>query len=293
MVNLRYLSLPLLVGLFASKAKADCVIAGASASACTHVGCSTSNTDDGYYYVDAESEIWQYTGQSGTCTKITEKGIYKLQSGATSLKEIKNDGTIDDYDAVPGYYKDGKNKYFICDGPNVTKCKYIDVPSETCSETNVGKLIKDGSKVGLCLANYKNGEAEYSPLLDFISSSTVTTTTTPSLSTVEDYRYFVQHTKKDDTKEGYVFNFDKDTNYYAVKRVGYFTILFDSAYNSDNGKVECADGKTGQKISTIQDFCSTTSSGKYFVCTDGKCKSYLQSNWEVPEVNKDECVYNE
>lgn len=151
-----------------------------------------------------------------------------MKSGDTELKEIKDGGTIDDYTAGTGYYKDGKNRYFYCNGPEVTKCEYIDVPSDSCSETNVGKLVKDGSKVGLCLAYYKNGEAEYTPLLEFISSSAVTAS---DLSTVEGYRYFVQHTKKDDTKEEYVFNFKNDINYYAVKRSGYFTILFDSDYS--------------------------------------------------------------
>lgn len=166
---------------------------------------------------------------------MTQVGLYLLKAGTLTIKNIGTaGGESSAYATHPaGYYKGANsNEYFYCDNEAIQTCKYLETIPEGCASANVGKLVKNGNKVGLCLANYEkeNGEAEpYTPILEFIST-TVTEQTTPNLSDVIKDTYFVRHSKKQDN-DVRVFNFDKTANYYALKRLDYYSIVFNNQYS--------------------------------------------------------------
>jgi len=173
---------------------------------------------------------------------MTNDGLYLLKSDTPTIKTLNSGALGADYsfddDKEAGYYKDAVGDYFTCDnkedsnGTSIRKCYYLkNIPTDGCNDSNVGKLVKDGSKVGLCLAYYKIGETEYTPLLEFIPS-TVTAGSNPNLTEVQAYTYFVQHREKDSVSDvNRIMNFNDKANYYAIKRKDYNKILFDYAYS--------------------------------------------------------------
>lgn len=84
---------------------------------------------------------------------------------------------------------------------------------------------------------------------------------------------------------GTIFSFDKSANYYGLK-VTKNAITFDNSCNNDGEKVDqCVLYDDGKLVSRVVDFCSNTSSGRYYTCDNGKCISETQAAGNAKDDN--------
>jgi hypothetical protein len=194
----------------------------------------------------------------------TEGTLITLASG-TSVTDADLQGKI-------GYFKSGSSNRFIsCYENTGVKCKYIDKPTTTCSESTIGQLVAIGNAVGICLAKYGT---ENPATLTFASG--------------DDANYLVQHTLAG-TSNTSVFVHDKTANYYAIKRTDKAFYL-DGTVTNTNTDFKCVSADTSKIVDRREDFCNPKSSGLYIVCTSGVCDSYKQSSPDIKETNGEECI---
>jgi len=164
----------------------------------------------------------------------------------------------------PGYYinKADENTYIKCTNSG---CEIIPKPTkqESCTSDHDGKLIHDGSAVGLCtkineLITENGGSQEvkenHYTVIPFDTTET---------------NYLVHH-----SINGEVFNFDRTpSNVYYVIKSNENAIVFNPKFKEND---HCAD-KDGKLMERVEDFCSDNSSGMYYTCVNGKCTSEYQT----------------
>ncbi|ORY35296.1 scaffoldin [Neocallimastix californiae] len=292
MVNLKYIGLPLLVGLCIRRIKGACtftyddIITNIKANTCTA-------DNDGYHYVVKSDDptkyrMIKYTYDANATPKdkiedtgagfyVTKDKKYYTCTSATACTEK----TDLNFPSV-GYYK--VDSYIVaCKsldnvGTSVA-CEEITKPTNNCSHETVGELVSiSGGKYGLCLAEYEVGETPKYPTLDFLDSG------------VDAEEYLVKHMPKgeDSENDNRVFNFDITMNYYIVEHsVNSITLKKPSTAYVD----KCALAESSKIIDRKTDFCSD-GAGRYFNClaNSGKCISSLQSTPDVQELNNESCV---
>ncbi|ORX76366.1 scaffoldin [Anaeromyces robustus] len=218
----------------------------------------------GYHLLDSELK---------SITEEKQGILYKLEKINDDLKCI---GEI--YrNPIPGYYMVAgqKDKFIHCDNNN---CKYIDTPTETCSNSNIGKLVIyneeneeeineqniEENLYGLCLGVFKENPA----ILKFENNNE---------------SYLVK-------RGGPVFNFDITTDYFVVKAQE-DRILFDDSFSRKKNQVALINAKL---VTRFEEFCkSDKSSGKYYTCMNGKCISFDKITYErdTTSLIKDNCEF--
>jgi len=220
MVNLKYIGLPLLVGLCIRRIKGACtftyddIITNIKANTCTA-------DNDGYHYVvksddPTKHRMIKYTYDANAIPKdkiedtgagfyATTDGKYYTCTSATACTEK----TDLNFPSV-GYYK--VDTYYVAcksskdDGTSNLTCKEITKPTNTCNEDTIGEFVSiSGSNYGLCLAEYDVGETKKYPTLGFLASG----------ATADTGEYLVKHIpkKEDSESDNRVFNFDITMNY--------------------------------------------------------------------------------
>jgi len=231
----------------------------------TQTGC----TSVGYYpvkFVESDDNVVAAAATDVTPTNVSSdkyevitstdeetfhKIIYYTKNGDNDVINV-----IDN--PVPGYYKfAGKADNFIECGNE--ECKIIEKNNIMCDGNNIGKLVENGN--GVCIgfttySNPKNAEIDKFKIVQFGSTKE---------------RYIVPFNK------GTAFGFDKDYTHYALQ-VTENSITFDRTYKSEVD--QCVDGN-GYIINRLKDFCSSTSSGKYYNCDNGKCSTMWQDDYGI------------
>ena len=163
----------------------------------------------------------------------------------------------------PGYYvnKANSNIYIKCINYG---CETISKPTEPehCTSDNNGKLIYDGSAVGLCTkmnelitkdAGNQEVKEDHYTVIPFATTET---------------NYLVHHAINDE-----VFTFDRtSSNVYYVVKSNENAIAFNPEISE---KDICAD-KDGKLMDRLTDFCNDNS-GMYYTCVKGKCTSEYQT----------------
>jgi len=166
----------------------------------------------------------------------------------------------------PGYYinRDDShfNTYIKCTNSG---CETIPKPTEPerCSSDSDGKLIYDGSVIGLC--------TKINELIRKVDGSQEVKedhyTVIPFAITETDY--LVHH-----AINGEILNFDRTpSNVYYVVKSNKNAIVFNPEFSE---KDHCAD-RDGKLMDRLTDFCSDNSSGMYYTCVNSKCTSEYQT----------------
>jgi Holliday junction resolvase len=230
MVNFKYLSLPLLVGLLyggTALGAGTCEFVDDNGTPKADPTCTATN--DGYHYVETDATNhegyiaeYKYDNNHDNGIAKTDTGFYKLKSG----------------------------KYASC-AKNI--CKVLETPTVSCTKENIGKLVNDSTNgISLCLAEYEvSGGTKKYPTLKFADN-----TTPPAY-------FLVQH------KSNTIFNLDVSKNYYVVEPTKE-TILLNTVYSSTGydcakastskivGRIEdlcSADDSTGKYFECVNGEC--------------------------------------
>jgi len=186
------------------------------------------------------------------------------------------------------YYLKSDNKYASCVNGN---CKIIDdkIIKETkglCNKDNIGKLIGDvENDVSLCLAEYvSNSGSIIYPTLNFNEEK---------FNNEENNKkfYFIQHKPISSDKYIIPFSIDITANYYSISSYDNKIILDYTKYPSSFKGELCAKASTSEIITRFEDLCNIDSSGKYFICNEGICKSFKQNKSDLQELNEEKCIY--
>jgi hypothetical protein len=279
MVNFKYLSLPLLVGLINNFVRgAEVVVRTCSFE--------KDGNDYGKYKLVTDDKATPPVTQPNCVT-----GFYLLGDDLTTVVATGKTGKLYYFDKttssnsrlfnnpVPGYYKhaykDDTNdivEFISCNANG--ECKFMgELTESTCNDSKAGSLYKflDTSSTKsrsdpvpeyrLCLGAFKSGSVGYLNI------------------DITEGNYLVKN-------NGNIFNFNNAVDYFVVKSDG-ASITFDPTYTRREDQCVNKDGKL---ITRFEDFCDTeNSSGKYITCMNGSCIGTSQENGSKTNISADPC----